>query len=255
MQRLTVRVGVGAGVGAALWAGPALLWWDPLRRVLTPGLAGVGPQGHLALTFDDGPDPASTPAVLGALERLGWRATFFMLGSMAARAPEIAGAVVAAGHEVGVHGYRHAGSLRRPPGWLVDDLRRSVDVVSEATGRSPFWYRPPFGELSSGALLASRRLGLRPVLWTAWGRDWRAEATPESVVGDLCRGTLDGGTALLHDSDCTSSPHAWKTTVACLPLLAEVLGARGLTVGPLEEHRVVGGWGLPAAPVLTQPSR
>jgi peptidoglycan-N-acetylglucosamine deacetylase len=76
------------------------------------------------------------------------------------------------------------------------------------------------------------------VLWSAWGRDWRAEATPGSVVADLDRGILRGGTILLHDSDCTSATSAWRITVAALPLLAEHLDRMGLRVGPLRDHGV-----------------
>ena len=61
------------------------------------------------------------------------------------------------------------------------------------------------------------------MLWTAWGRDWRADATPESVVGDVLDGYVDGGTVLLHDSDCTSAPECWHATLGALPALASEL--------------------------------
>ncbi|GAC1517999.1 MAG: polysaccharide deacetylase family protein [Acidimicrobiales bacterium] len=230
-----------AAIGAALWAAPALAWVEPLRNRFAPNLAGIGPDAdHVAVTFDDGPDPSSTPAVLAALDALGWRATFFCLGSMVDAAPALAAEVVAAGHEVGVHGYAHRGALRRTPKDLADDLMRARDVVGAATGEALRWYRPPFGEMSMGVFAAGRRAALRPVLWSAWGRDWRADATPDSVIDDLDRGVLRGGTILLHDSDCTSAPGSWRTTVAALPLLADHLAAMGVRPGPLAEH------GLPA---------
>jgi peptidoglycan/xylan/chitin deacetylase (PgdA/CDA1 family) len=77
---------------------------------------------------------------------------------------------------------------------------------------------------------------LKPVLWTTWGRDWRNDATPESIVDDVQRTLVPGATVLLHDSDCTSSPGSWKATLASLPLLAEHWDAAGLTVGPLADH-------------------
>lgn len=236
-MRAATAVAGTAAIGAALWAAPALAWVAPLRNRFAPNLAGIGPDaGHVALTFDDGPDPISTPSVLSALDTLGWRATFFCLGSMVEAAPALAAEVVAAGHEVGVHGYEHRGALRRTPKALSDDLVRARDIVGEATGSSLRWYRPPFGEMSAGVFAAARRAGLRPVLWSAWGRDWRAEATPDSVIDDLGRGVLRGGTILLHDSDCTSAPGSWRTTVAALPLLAEHLGSIGVRPGRLAEH-------------------
>jgi peptidoglycan/xylan/chitin deacetylase (PgdA/CDA1 family) len=230
-----------AGLAAAAYAAPSVARLLPPRLRLTPRLSGLGRPDHLALTFDDGPDPTSTPAVLAQLDRLGWKATFFCLGNMAEAAPGLAAELVAAGHEVGVHGYEHAGAIRRRPRALTDDVTRTRDVIAHATGVEPFWYRPPFGELSVGSLLAARACGLRVVLWSAWGRDWRAEATPASVVTDLDRGVLRGGTALLHDSDCTSAASSWRTTVAALPLLADHLDAMGLAVGPLRDHGLTDG--------------
>ena len=119
---------VGAGVGiagaAALAANsaPSLVALSWLGRHVSPGLAGVGAPGHVALTFDDGPDPASTPAFLAALDDLGWHATFFMLGDMARRAPGLAAEVAAAGHEVAVHGDRHRSQLRLSPRTVADDI-------------------------------------------------------------------------------------------------------------------------------------
>jgi len=190
----------------------------------------------VALTFDDGPDPASTPAFLDALDDLGWTATFFMLGSMVRRAPELAAQVVAAGHEVAVHGDQHRSHLWRSPRDVATDLQRATTTIVEATGRRPAWFRPPYGVLSAGSLVAARQLGLRTVLWTAWGRDWRAAATPATVVADVGRHLSPGGTVLLHDSDCTSAPGAWRSALGALPDLSERFAALGLRPGPLSEH-------------------
>jgi len=225
-----------AAVLAAGHAAPALSAVAPLRNRVLPRLAGTGPPGHVALTFDDGPDPASTPAFLEALDRLGWRATFFMLGDMAQRHPGVAAEVAAAGHEIALHGHRHVSHLRRPPGRVLDDLRRGLDAVTDATGRRPVRFRPPYGLLSAGTCLAARRLELRTVLWTAWGRDWTATASPQSVVTEVGRGVVPGGTVLLHDSDCTSAPGSWRAALGALTPLAERFAAAGLAVGPLADH-------------------
>jgi peptidoglycan/xylan/chitin deacetylase (PgdA/CDA1 family) len=228
---------LGAGVtAAAVYASPSIARLLPPRWRVTPRLSGIGRPDHVALTFDDGPDPKSTPAVMDALAGLGWSATFFCLGPMVAAAPGLAAELAATGHELAVHGWSHDGAVRRPPVALVDDARRCRDVVAEATGNRPQWYRPPFGELSVGSVIAARSLDLRLVLWSAWGRDWRAEATPGSVVADVARGVVPGGTVLLHDSDCTSAESSWRITVAALPLLAELFADHGLEVGPLRDH-------------------
>ena len=217
-------------------AAPALGGVSPIGVRLTPRLVGVGRRGHVALTFDDGPDAASTPAILDALDALGWTATFFMLGSMVRRDPGVAKDVAAAGHEIAVHGDVHGNMLRRTPRSTQADVTAAFETIADATGVQPTWFRPPFGIQSAASLQVARRLGMRTVLWTTWGRDWRKEATPESVVADVLRRYVDGGTVLLHDSDCTSYPGSWRSALGALPLLADEFAARDLTVGTVGAH-------------------
>jgi peptidoglycan/xylan/chitin deacetylase (PgdA/CDA1 family) len=238
-------------MGGALWTGlraatvltgaahaaPALASIAPLRRRFLPGLAGVGHPGHIALTFDDGPDPRSTPAFLDVLAEYQVKATFFLLGRMLVEAPELGRELAAAGHEVAVHGWEHRLMLLRGPRATYEDLTMARDLIAVTSGEAPRWYRPPYGVLSTPALIAARRLGLTPVLWTNWGRDWERRATPRTVLTTVTRDLHGGGTILLHDSDCTSAPESWRTTIGALPaLLDEILG-RGLTIGPLRDHR------------------
>jgi peptidoglycan/xylan/chitin deacetylase (PgdA/CDA1 family) len=234
-------VAAGAtGAVAAVHAAPALAGVSPFGIRCTPRVVGRGRPGHVALTFDDGPDPDSTPAFLAELDRLGWRATFFMLGSMARRAPGLVAEVAAAGHEVAAHGDEHKNMLRRGPRAAADDIRRCRDTLAELGGREPAWFRPPFGILSYGALRGAKRAGLQTVLWTTWGRDWRKEATPESVAADVLRRYVSGGTVLLHDADCESYPGSWRSALGALPVLADALAARDLTVGTVGEHGIQG---------------
>jgi len=229
-----------AAAAAAANAVPALTSVPPLRLRLLPGLAGVGAPDHVALTFDDGPAPASTGRFLDQLASRQVRATFFLLGSMLAEAPDLGRQLVAAGHEVAVHGWLHRNLLTRTPLATYDDLSRTRDLVADATGTVPVFFRPPYGVLTASALLAARRLGLRPVLWTCWGRDWTAQATARSVFDTVRRDLRGGGTVLLHDSDCTSAAGAWRSALGALPMLLDECLRRGLRVGTLSEH------GLPA---------
>jgi peptidoglycan/xylan/chitin deacetylase (PgdA/CDA1 family) len=220
-------------------AGPGVTALGPVRRRLFPRLAGQGRADHVALTFDDGPDPAWTPPFLEILDKWQVHATFFMLGSMAAREPALAAEVAGAGHEVAVHGWAHLYTVLRSPRAVADDLARATDAVADATGAQPRFYRPPYGVLSTGALTAARRLGLTPVLWTCWGREWTASASPRSVWATLAGNLTGGATVLLHDSDCTSPPGSAAAGLGALPLLLEECAIRNLVAGRLAEHGLV----------------
>lgn len=229
-----LAAGVALVVAEALPATSAI---GPLRRAVMPGLSGRGSSASVALTFDDGPDPASTPRFLDALDRLGWRATFFVLGVMARQAPDLVAEIEARGHEVALHGDRHTNHLLRRPADIADDLGRSAETVGGLVGHPLRWFRPPYGVLTTSTLLNASRLGLSTVLWTAWGRDWRRTATPESIVADLEQtGLGPGATLLLHDADCTSSPESWRASLGALELLAARLASRNLAVRTLSAH-------------------
>ncbi|TWH69872.1 polysaccharide deacetylase family protein [Micromonospora olivasterospora] len=196
----------------------------------------MGRPDRVALTFDDGPDPDSTPRFLEVLARHRARATFFLLGARVARYPALVGEIVAEGHEVAVHGWEHRNLLRRGPLATYRDLARARAAITTAAGRPPRFFRPPYGVLTGPALLAGVRLGLEPVLWTCWGRDWTARATPESVFRAVTRGLAGGGTVLLHDSDYAAAPGAWRAGLAALPRVLAECDGRGWTVGPLGPH-------------------
>lgn len=182
----------------------------------------------VALTFDDGPHAEGTPAVLEQLARRDAVATFFLVGEQVVQRPSLAREIVAAGHEVAVHGYRHTLLLRRRVAPLADDLDRAVDAIGEATGVRPTLYRPPYGVFSSGALAHVRSRGWRPLLWSTWGRDWERRATPESIARRAVRRLRPGDVVLLHDSDAYSPVGSWRKTVAAVPSVLEAVAALGV---------------------------
>ena len=231
---------LGAGLGTAAvglaHAAPTLTAISALRRRLLPVLSGYGEAEHVALTFNDGPDPRSTPAFMTLLATRGVHATFFVLGSMLARAPGLGAELVAAGHEVALHGYTHRCLLWQGPYATIDDLARGRDLIAEVTGQAPVWYRPPYGILTTPALHAARRLGLTTRLWTSSGRDTTADATPNTVHDAVVCHLRGGATIMLHDSDASSFPGTWKATLSALPPLLDLIEAGGLRVGPLRHH-------------------
>lgn len=235
--RWPVALGAVAIAGLAVaQAAPGLAGFGPVRRSLFPWLAGQGDPGHVALTFDDGPDPGSTPRFATVLADHGVRATFFLLGSMVERAPWLAADLAAAGHEIGVHGFDHRYLPTRLPSAARSDLHRATDLIERVAGSRPRFFRPPYGVLSGPALLVARELKLTPVLWGAWGREWTPGSTPDSVYATLARDLAGGVTILLHDSGCTSPPGSCEAALGALPRLLAECADRGLRVGPLREH-------------------
>ncbi|MGW3952240.1 polysaccharide deacetylase family protein [Streptomyces sp. NPDC004752] len=224
---------------AAAHIGPAGTWLPGPRRALLPVLAGTGAPDHVALTFDDGPDPRSTPAFLAALDELAVRATFFVVGEQLLDHRRLSQDIVRRGHELAVHGWTHHRPWWPAPRRETRLLARAAQAVAEVSGTVPLWYRPPYGILTGDRLLAARRTGLRPVLWTAWGRDWTADATARSVAATVLADLRGGGTVLLHDSDRHATPGCWTAALAALPGLVGACRAAGLTVGPLGEHGLV----------------
>jgi peptidoglycan/xylan/chitin deacetylase (PgdA/CDA1 family) len=209
-------------------------WFTPALAAYVPALADRLQLERridrrvVALTFDDGPHAQGTPAVLDELARHKATATFFLVGEQVVQRPELAGEIVAAGHEVAVHCFRHTLLLRRRVAAVADDLDRAVDAVGEATGVRPGLYRPPYGILSAGALQHVRERGWRPLLWSTWGRDWERRATPQSIARRATRGLRPGDVVLLHDSDAYSSADSWRRTAAALPSVLEAVATLGI---------------------------
>ena len=218
----------------ALATGTAAAWTLPAPACHAPALAAAlriprrASAAGVALTFDDGPHAEGTPAALAALAGAAAPATFFLVGEQVERNPRLAAEVVAAGHAVALHGFRHRNQLRLAPGVLREDLRRGAAAIEEATGVSPTMYRPPYGIFSAGGLRAVRAAGYAPWLWSRWGRDWRADATPEGIAAKATEDLGRGDVVLLHDADHYSAGGSHRRTAAALPLILAAVDRRGL---------------------------
>ena len=211
------------------WFGPALAAHVP-RLAEAYGIdRTLRAKDRIAVTFDDGPHPEGTPAVLDELARRGARATFFLVGEQVVSRPALARRIAEDGHELGVHGYRHTLLLRRAMRALATDLDRAIGVIEDASGSSPTLYRPPYGVFTSSALAHVRERGWRPLLWSRWGRDWERWATPVSIARRASARLRPGDVVLLHDSDAYSSADSWRKTTAALPLLLDAVAALGVS--------------------------
>ena len=216
-----LRLALGTAAAAA-WTVPALA---PLHPPLASALRiRTRLDGRaVALTFDDGPHPEGTPAMLDALAEAGALATFFMVGEQVRRSPALAAEVVAAGHAVAVHCDRHRNLLRLAPRQLAADLDRAHETIGEHTGIDATLHRAPYGIYSWTALHAVARRGWEPVLWSRWGRDWTRRATPGGIAAKVSDGVQPGDILLLHDADDYSAPGSHRRTAGALPRVLDAL--------------------------------
>jgi peptidoglycan/xylan/chitin deacetylase (PgdA/CDA1 family) len=178
----------------------------------------------IALTFDDGPDPAYIGRFVDALGEA--RATFFVLGENVRRWPRLTRDISSAGHEVACHGDVHRNLATLGPGYTIEALRRAHESIADAVGLAPRFYRPAYGVFNLPAWLAAPRLGMRRTLWSAWARDWEEQATPELICARILQGARPGAILLLHDAD--GSAGAPERTLSALPAILRGLRERGL---------------------------
>ena len=235
MSSVVGRSAALAAAGFTIHAAPALVIRRPFRQYF-PRLTGAGKGGTVALTFDDGPDPRMTPALLDALSELSWPATFFMLGASASAHPDLARLVVAKGHDAGVHGLDHDRLLRMSPTRTMRELRVAFQSITQSTGVAPRWFRPTYGALSAASLVACAALRIRPVLWTAESGDWKEENDEVAMCASVMTSAAGGGTVLFHDAVQPRAGHGSDSTVRALHLLRAEFDRRGLQVVPLAEH-------------------
>jgi peptidoglycan/xylan/chitin deacetylase (PgdA/CDA1 family) len=231
---------------------PSQSWHKPARPTIIPVLRHLlapvvpacasrldiprtlGQATGVALTFDDGPHPQGTPAILKLLEDHRASATFFLVGEQVQRRPQLAREIADRGHLVALHGHRHRLQPRLPATTVRDDLRRGAEAIQSATGTAPKLHRPPFGIYSPAGLEAARAAGLQPLLWSRWGKDWRKFTTPTRIATRVTGGVAAGDVILLHDADFYSAKRSHERTAAALPLILGALQRREIaTVLPV----------------------
>ena len=238
-----------AGALAALLAQPR--WWPwaaggiaanhllltalgliPRSSLLGPNWTRLPPETRdrsaVALTFDDGPDPAVTPRVLDLLDAAGVRGTFFCIGERAARHPDLCRAIVLRGHGVENHTQHHGhGFALLGTGQLAQEIQSAQEVLAAITGQTPRFFRAPAGLRSPLLDPVLNRLGLRLATWTRRGYDTRVR-DPERVTRRLLQGLGAGDILLMHDGNGARCADGEPIALRVLPVLLEAVAASGL---------------------------
>jgi peptidoglycan/xylan/chitin deacetylase (PgdA/CDA1 family) len=169
-----------AAPGAVLAAAASLTSYGavyPRSQLFGSTICRTNSPSKLAITFDDGPNPAITPKLLDLLDRHSARATFFLIGKFSSQCPDMVREIVARGHVLGNHTDSHPNLFWLTPHKVREELRRCDDVIASILGAPPRWFRPPFGMRNPWVVPIAGKLGQRVVMWTRIPGDWKAKRT------------------------------------------------------------------------------
>lgn len=187
----TLATGIYAGIGALGLGGLAVggfqyasLW--PTSQIFGRTLVAPRRPGELALTFDDGPNPAWTPQLLDILAADDLRGTFFMVGRFAEAEKVLVRRVLDAGHLIGNHSWSHPNLARTASTLVREELMRTSDTLAQITGQRIRYFRPPYGARRPAVLRIAREMEMIPVLWNAMTTDW-SERSPDRITRRLIK--------------------------------------------------------------------
>ena len=218
---------VGLGVGAVLLGGAAHGAFHRNSPIFGRPITHVARTPRsVALTFDDGPNPDATPAILDALAECGVKATFFVLGRHAERWPDLVRRAAVEGHAIGNHGFYHRKLQFKSPHYVREDLTRGTRAIEQAAGVHPGLFRAPHGFRSPWVTAIARSLGQRTVGWSlgVWDSD---RPGVDAIVQRTLEGARPGSILLLHDGDGYDPAGDRMQTARAVPQIVDRLLQQG----------------------------
>jgi peptidoglycan/xylan/chitin deacetylase (PgdA/CDA1 family) len=193
--------------------------WVPPPRYCPVAPAVMLPKHPwIALTFDDGPHAGKTEALLAVLREQKVPATFFVVGKMADRYPQLLQEISSEGHELANHTYSHPNLSRLSDEAVMAELDQTRDVIGRLTGQETHLFRPPGGDFSRRMVKLTAKAGYQIVLWSVLTHDVEG-ASPKAMERRILKNAEDGGIILMHSG--------MKNTVAMLPTVIARLRERG----------------------------
>jgi peptidoglycan-N-acetylglucosamine deacetylase len=191
LSRLAALISLGVGICA--WGA-----YHPSSELFGKTRRRTGTARTIALTFDDGPNPAVTPQLLDLLDRYDARGTFFLIGRHVRACPALTAEIAARGHTIGNHTDTHPNLLWQSRRRILEELERCDASIADATGQRPRIMRPPYGYRRPRVHAAARDAGFgRPVLWSKSARDWTPQQARQVI--ERLRAIRPGDIVLLHD--------------------------------------------------------
>jgi peptidoglycan/xylan/chitin deacetylase (PgdA/CDA1 family) len=174
---------------------------------------------YIAMTFDDGPSPETTPRLLDILKQRNIKATFFMIGQNAERNPAIVKRILAEGHEIGNHSWTHPQLSKLPDDRVTEEINKTQNAIKDASGYAPVLMRPPYGAITARQKeWIEKQFGLSVIIWSVDPFDWKRPGA--SVIEQrILAGARPGAIVLSHDIH--------KQTVDAMPATLDALAAKG----------------------------
>jgi peptidoglycan/xylan/chitin deacetylase (PgdA/CDA1 family) len=148
----------------------------PGSQMFGPTIRRTSAPRKLAITFDDGPNPAITPKLLNLFDRHSGHATFFLIGDFVRQCPELARETAARGHSLGNHTHTHPNLFKCGPSEIRRQLQHCSDTIGDVAGVTPKWFRPPYGLRNPWVIPSANRMGMQAVMWTLIAWDWKAKS-------------------------------------------------------------------------------
>ena len=201
---------------------------DIVRRVRTS-------ENLVALTFDDGPNPAYTPQILDLLKEYDVQAAFFLVGKHVKQYPEIVKRIYNDGHDIGNHTYNHINAPTTPAASLSSELLTTNIEIMKIIGEHPQYVRPARGMYDARFRRLAELMGMHMVLWSLSSQDWKASTTPEKMTSRILKEVRPGDILLFHDggSLIRSEGASRQRTVDALGEIIEGLRSAGYRIVPL----------------------
>jgi len=174
---------------------------------------------YIAMTFDDGPSPETTPRLLDILKQRNIKATFFMIGQNAERNPAIVKRILAEGHEIGNHSWTHPQLSKLSDDRVTEEINKTQNAIKDASGYTPVLMRPPYGAITARQKdWIEKQFGLSVIIWSVDPFDWKRPGA--SVIEErILAGARPGAIVLSHDIH--------KQTVDAMPATLDALAAKG----------------------------
>lgn len=188
---------------------------------------GIGTEKTVSLTFDDGPDPENTPAILEVLRKHNVVGTFFLIGHKIEGNEDLVKIINKEGHTLGNHSFSHTNFWDFWPPFLIHrDLMRAGEMINQVVGKKPKFFRPPFGVINPMVSSALRKCGYSVIAWSRWSLD-TAIKNPENLFKRITKGLSSGDIILMHDTQ--------KVTTAILEKVIIEIHHQGFRIVPLEK--------------------